>query len=355
MIQKQSPARKEYMDLLRIICIIWVIFNHTGTNGFQYFTIVRDSALFGFYLFCAVICKTAVPIFLMISGALLLKKDEPVSVVLKKRFLKFLIILLVASFTMDLYYKNWDFGLFSFESFLKTVYSDNIANSHWYLYIYLGYVLTLPLLRRMSAGMAAKDYFYLTCLMAIPPVLRCFELFCLNYEVHYNEDFSVFSTLILVYYPLMGDFLANKISDEELTGKKVLLLGGSGLIFIVINCWLTCVWCQRFDQWQDQNEVFMGRFLFIPAAAIFVAVRYLFMKVHFSSSVRKCITYLSSCTFGIFLFEKVFRQSTIVVFAKLSAHIPQFSACTAWVFCAFFMGVVFISIGKKIPVIKHFL
>ena len=59
----RKPERKVYLDALRLFAILCVLFNHTNTRGFAIFTIRTESLLFPFYLFCAVLCKVAVPLF----------------------------------------------------------------------------------------------------------------------------------------------------------------------------------------------------------------------------------------------------------------------------------------------------
>lgn len=76
--------KKLHLEFLRIIAIMLVIFNHTGEKGFLLYTIARDSVLYEFYLFSSIACKVAVPLFWMISGALLINKEESISVIYKK-------------------------------------------------------------------------------------------------------------------------------------------------------------------------------------------------------------------------------------------------------------------------------
>ena len=74
-----SQTRKAYLDALRILAIFLVLFNHTGVNGYALYMVRRGAALFPFYLFNAILIKVAVPLFLMVSGALLLEKEESTS------------------------------------------------------------------------------------------------------------------------------------------------------------------------------------------------------------------------------------------------------------------------------------
>ena len=61
------PKRLLHLDLLRIIAIFFVIFNHTGDRGYMLFTDNVGTALYFPYMAFSVLCKVAVPIFFMIS------------------------------------------------------------------------------------------------------------------------------------------------------------------------------------------------------------------------------------------------------------------------------------------------
>lgn len=64
------------IELMRILACFFVIYNHTGVQGFYLFSLYDSSSstyLMG--LFLSVFCKFAVPIFFAISGALLLDRD----------------------------------------------------------------------------------------------------------------------------------------------------------------------------------------------------------------------------------------------------------------------------------------
>lgn len=66
-----------YIEFMRIMATFFVIFNHAGMNGFFLFSKYETSTLhFWIYLFISVFCKFSVPLFLAISGAVLLKKEN---------------------------------------------------------------------------------------------------------------------------------------------------------------------------------------------------------------------------------------------------------------------------------------
>ena len=90
MISSESKkGKKLHIEFLRFFCIWLVMFTHTSTAGFSLYLLRPESFFFPFYIAVPFWVKTAVPIFFMISGALLLKKEEPISVIFKKRIWRF--------------------------------------------------------------------------------------------------------------------------------------------------------------------------------------------------------------------------------------------------------------------------
>ena len=89
-----------HLEIMRIVAIFFVIFNHTAKNGFWLFSLYPpDSFQYWTYLFLSVFCKFSVPLFFAISGALLLGNDqESIRTVWAKRILKILVVLVAFSF-----------------------------------------------------------------------------------------------------------------------------------------------------------------------------------------------------------------------------------------------------------------
>ena len=77
--------KKVYIELLRIIAAALVIFAHLPASSLY----VTTSGVSQFLnLVVSIILKINVPLFLMISGALLLRKQEDYKSVLSKRFIR---------------------------------------------------------------------------------------------------------------------------------------------------------------------------------------------------------------------------------------------------------------------------
>ena len=79
-------TKRLHIEALRVIACFFVIFNHSQQRGYFLFSAYpQNSPEFWLYMALSVFCKFSVPMFFAISGALLLTKDESLSVIYKKR------------------------------------------------------------------------------------------------------------------------------------------------------------------------------------------------------------------------------------------------------------------------------
>lgn len=93
--------KKTYIECLRIIAIILVIYNHTRELGFTLYQYTSDACSYYLSVFMIPVCKTAVPIFLMISGATLLGKKEDYRQLFSGRIARYVgIILFLGNFAV---------------------------------------------------------------------------------------------------------------------------------------------------------------------------------------------------------------------------------------------------------------
>ena len=348
-----------YIEFLRIIAILLVIFNHTGDKGFFLFSISTNSIFYWFYLFISISCKIAVPLFFMISGALLIKKDESIQTLFKKRIIKFIIIILIFSFIQYIYYsviKN-QFA-FSISDFLVKTYSLSMATSYWYLYSYLGLLLMLPFIRKMAKNMTENEYIYLAVMqivfVGLLPILQ-YILVKENYTL--NSSFS--APIIIcsnVFYFTMGHYLENVFEQKNYTKRTTLLLSIVSFACISISCLITNYRALITGEFSEgTSQAFHMCLIAVPTFATFFLVKYMFQKISISDIINKIIITVGSCTFGIMLFENIFRENEVFIFHALNPHIGNFPSCIIWVSAIFLSALLLTLILKRVPFIKKLL
>ena len=70
----KEKNKEVYIEVLRIVAVFLVIFNHTD-GYFLYYSNTENPLTWWFSFLGSVLCRINVPLFVIISGALLLGKE----------------------------------------------------------------------------------------------------------------------------------------------------------------------------------------------------------------------------------------------------------------------------------------
>lgn len=347
-----------HIEFLRIIAIYLVLFNHTKENGFFLFSIAEESSLYWVYMFVSIFDKIAVPIFFMISGALLLGKEESIVDIYKKRVIKFVVILLVISFCYHVY--NWCFNEtnFSIRKFLIEVYSKNASIGLWYLYNYIGMLIMLPFLRRLARTMTDKEYFYLILLqIIIVGVIPIAQYFFSSGTVFLNKNFSAsIITVSNIFYVLIGYYVENKLDKKYFKQKNVYIGFAISFFAIFISCLMTHYRVAITGECNETvSQAFHNSLIAIPTITIYFSSKYFFENVNLNPRIIKVIQLVGGTTFGIYLMEGMLRERTMFIFQYLKPIIHTLPACIIWIGFACFLGSIITAILKRVPIIRKYL
>lgn len=321
-----------YVEILRIIAVIFVIFNHTGKLGYMYFTWC-DPASFSYWscMFFSVFCKFSVPMFFMISGMMLLGKEEPVSVVWKKRILKYVIILILFSI-LDYSFNNVLIGeKFSVSEFFILLYSKGVIEPLWFLYVYIAFLMMLPFLRKLAQHMTAREFNYLIVLQIIfSGLINIVDFLIFKGEAGINGTLVPANLIgITVFYPLIGYYLGNILN--KVTPKMFRI---SFILFIIATILTMLITDYRLrltgETSADKVETFYFSLLAFEVIFIFLLVRKLFENRTLPDPVQKLVIMLGDSVFGIYLLEGIIRECLFGVLESLKANITPFPA--VWIF-----------------------
>ncbi len=347
-----------HLEVFRILAIYLVMFNHTGQNGFFFFSIAQDSPLFWLYLFMSIACKVAVPLFYMVSGALLLKKEEGIGAVYKKRFLRMFIILVITSLLYTAYDCINAGTSFDIIAFLKTLYGSRASVALWYLYSYLALLMMLPLLRKLARNLTLHEYVYLACMsllfIGIIPILQ-YRLMLDEVTLYSHLKGALFTTTSIVFF-LMGYCFEYVLPEKYYTAKNACIGIVLSLLCIGICCYMTVFRAEITGEWKESaTQVFHNSLIAIPTYTIYFCGKLLFMKKQIPEKVQKVVCLVGSTTFGIYLLERILRTETKNVFTVLRPLIRTVPACLVWIAAAFLLGFVITLIIKKVPVIGKYI
>lgn len=331
-----------YLDILKIFACFMVIINHT--NGFilEYKTFANTT----FYCIMFSICKVAVPLFLMITGALVLSKNYSYKKVLKCIFRVF-----IPTFFLSFAFYIDDIGIHNINifEFLKMILNKPYIQPYWYIYALIGIYIVLPFIQKMVKKFTDKDYIVFISMFLIMPTFIDFLKIYLKVNISYNLHLAFFPIIISIV--ICGDY----ISKIKLS-KKIL----STFIFIFIVAYVIML-LSMYLPYLNKGEIsyILGSWNSFPvvlmSTSLFYIIRYFFENKKYSKRLINIITMIASTTFGIYLIHtaihyKLYKLSIIQKIFNFNGIV----AITILDFLVFIVCMIIIYVLKKIPFVKQY-
>jgi len=348
------------IELMRILAAFFVIFNHVGEGFFLFAEYDSNTLNFWLYLFLSIFCKFSVPLFFMISGALMLNSEtESYAKLWSKKVLRMVIILVVWS---AVYYLpqalkgKEDIGL---QVFFRRLYTSYWQNAFWYIYAYIPFLISVPILQRIAKSLSNKEYVYIIVIVFVFTSLRPTVEYLLwqgQYSLYKQFNFDWMAAKIF-FYPLIGYFLQHRIQDFW-DGKKLTALWVINILFIMIGSYLTYYKAQITGELSEgTSQTFHNTFVLINSATVFVTCQFLIKHVKFGKIIDSIILSLGEATFGIYLMHKLIMKlfEKLNVLTRIYETLQINDMLSAILYCTiiFAVGYCLTIICKKIPLIKQ--
>ena len=243
------------------------------------------------------ISRYAVPLFFMISGALLLRKDYQLIDFLKGRFGKilppFLIWSLIYSFTNRYVFSNEEF------SFIKVVRDIFYGCKYhlWFIYALLGVYLTVPILRKWIKDAPEKEILYaliiwiFTLTLTIP-----------NLKIYFPKiDLTYFSGFI--GYFVLGYYLS------LIKFKRII-----AILSFVIGISITIMGTYYFTVKHSNFYYYFYEYLSLNTFLVSSGVFVLFNKMHSSDKkIFAIVSQLNQACFGVYLMHPLMLKLFLLI------------------------------------------
>ena len=341
-------GRKVFLDLIKIIAILMVLYNHRYTyTGAPDWTVWKFSHIVLQTL--ATLCRCGVPLFFLASGVVLLRKEESFAVILKHRLLRIFIVMILCTFIRAA-------GNYSIPNLVNVFFTG----LNWYLWAYFDYLLMLPFLRKIALHTSfelSRSYVILVTLFyTASGFLSWFGYYTglIDHAPLFNTQFG--SLCWAFIFPLTGYWIDKYFNQYKpyilrffLPGS-ILTVGAS--VYLAVTDFIT-------TQGANQ-ELVRVQFIFLPSCLLFCLGRILYDKLPFFRSVRvnRFLTVLSGTTFGIFLIETHANLINVINW-KLSqsaiGSIHPYLLGLISLFTQFTICAVGVYLLKKIPYVKKLL
>lgn len=354
-VKPKNTNRKIYLDVLRILAIFLVLFAHTGKMGTKLYMTTNNRMLKTIYLYLECFRTINNSLLFMISGALLLQKDEPLKVVWKKRVLRFVAVLVIFTYLQAILQclETQTLSNFSISSVFIQMLTKPITVSYWYLYTYLSFLIVLPFIRSIARKMDCKTAIYLFVVSIVTQDIFTILRDCLGIG---TINISLFTNLLYVSYPLLGYYIDTHY--EEFRKCKYFNPALMAIAFLGLSA---AVYFTVHDYRENGNwsEKYIVLFCTITTVGAFCAVKelthFLSYKNFLSNKAMYLLEVVSSATFGIYLTENILERITIYVYRFLSNFMPSIIACGIYLMATMTFGTIVISMLKRIPVLKRLL
>ena len=323
--EKKKSARALYLELIRVYACLAVILIHTRGRGATRF--LKYDPWTWDYIKCllfTVYIRFAVPSFLAISGATLLSRKDESRKKMISRIVRIIIVIVIFSV---LYYLDKVIPAgkqIQPLKFLALLYSSNMNFVIWYLYTYLAFLVSLPLLRPLAQNLSDKGFRYMFMLILVfGSLIPCLEVWLFKNQIHMNRYFNLSWMMgYLVAYPMLGYYFHNRLDPGRdlkdwwwvwpleaaalvltaLTVGRALEINGSysGAIF----------------------RTYVGKFDLLHTFSIFLLARCLCTRHTVPRWLEKAILSVASCVFGIYLIHIFFMEKGRL-FVKLQTRLVK--------------------------------
>ncbi len=350
----KSSERIKWLDTARTFAIMLVILCHV-TGDFYFFgggdILERSvsSQLFGFILFT--FGRLSVPLFLFISGYLLLPRQYD-NISILKFWKRNLLPLFIASeiwivfyYSFICYFKSTPFSFIAlFKNMLFLGY-ENVSYL-WYLSTIIGLYIFIPFaaitLQRININIIAVLLFI--------PLLYCFFIPTLNIlftsleiSVYLSPQFFLhFSGGVYGFYIIIGYFF-----QKQFFKKKNLFFLMTGLLSCVL---LTALFQMALHHIGHPYTIWYD-FILLPFASMFLFS--IVQSYSLPSFLDSFWIYTAKYSFGIYLVHKVIQNvlEKYMPIKNLNTPVKIFIIYTL----TFLISLFTVSVLSKIPVIRKYL
>lgn len=343
---KRNSNHIFYFDYLRLFAIIGVILIHVviptlyklKSDPFEWWVGVSFQSMF----------LWAVPIFFMISGSLLLNKEESLSVIYTKRLPKIILPFIfwtVVYIFFDVTHSNHTWQELS----IKAI-SEPIIYHLWFIYTLIGLYVVTPLIRVLTKNLSRNYLEYLIILSFIvssifPLIFKIFKI-SIGIPVPFAEGY--------ILYFLLGYYLVT-YPQKELYKLFFYLLGLTSFLIIIFGTYFLTVSAGKYDNFFHKPlsfpVVFSSIFLFLFFKE---RINFNYQRLH---KITNRID-ISRVCFGIYFSHVaimgVLASGKFGIKISIDSFNPLISIplTTFFIFCICFIFFIILELLKKVPMIR---
>ena len=352
----EERKRELYLDIIKVIAIFVVVFGHTPIA--QHYKEIELSFSNLYTVSISSFIEVCVPLFFMISGVLLIPKDEGIKTIYLKRLLPKVILFVIfcALFYFIRIEENkgvWDF--------IKKMYNNEIDLSFKFIHLYFCFLLILPFIKKLAKNLTKSEInlflIFVIIQRTLIPVLKVVLI-----KHGYIEDSGIFNYLFfgfayekILIFPILGYVIHNYIDITKITKK---------LIIILIICAILCNLITTFLIYYEYNIMhphfgdLIDMFDYFYCFVLFIVVKKIcYLAKKKNVVLENCIIKTAKVSLEIFLISTVIRWTPIyhMLFDNLPLKIGYLASSIIITITVFITSLMLSLILKSIPYIKKYI
>ena len=302
---RQNANRVVYFDILRIVASFSIIALHLIAQNWTDASVLSDE--WQVYNVFYTSSQWAVPIFVMISGALFLQRDVPI----KNIFKKYILRIVTAYIFWSAIYSGYLYMRGSLTLKETVIHFINGHYHLWFLYMIVGLYLVIPICKVIVANLKLARYFLILWFVfgyLIPFIFGIGRYTFESISYTLQDSFNLMCiTMPLGYvgYYILGYYL-NTVSISLKQELIIYILGLIGLATVVfVTSFVSCAT-------GEPTKTFFDSILFF-AIAVFVFAKQHMCNLIKSCRVKRVLAKLSNCSFGVYLVHALVLNLTLSV------------------------------------------
>ena len=349
MMEKESNKKYGWISNLRVLATCSVILLHVSEYvAYHQFGHIESHKWWIGNIFDS-ISRFAVPLFVMVTGALLIPQEIGIKTFMQKRlkrillpFLFWSVVYVVFSFVNDTATTHY-----SFFDIVKICCSKVKSGAYyhlWFVYMLIGMYLIIPILKKWVKSCTEKDLIYFLVIWVIVlfftyPIVNKYMP---KIEIHFFTGF--------VGYLVLGYYLFTKPVENMKNMRKIsLVMIIAGILITAFGTWWIC------EKQGEMNQLFYVPTtpnIFLTAAGIFIFVKISCLN---SKKLPRIFSFIDTYGYGIylghvFILELLMRHLNLMCLLR---EMPIIGIPVVTLMCLFITaGIVFCI--RKLPVVgKH--
>jgi surface polysaccharide O-acyltransferase-like enzyme len=338
----------EWIDNLKAFGLATVVWGHVTVPICYQFGKVSSlvwlvvTAAMAFSRFC-------VPVFVMVTGALLLPKEYELFTFLKRRLVRVVIPFALWSLVYIAYDLIDRLGNNNAIEFLPTVkwivyqIENGSAEHLWYIYVIVGLYLISPIIGRWIRHCGEKEILYFLAvwfylLVIEQPFLSKFEI---QVDLHYF--FGYVGYLVLGYYLSQKSFVGKRINAIAILA---LIIGGA------ITSIGTFVLTYNSGKFEGAFQKFLSPNVMLTAVAVFVLLKN--NKLPVNKFLGRMRDFLSLNSLGIYLIHLLIIRLLNIGGISCNLVNPIIGISITTIACLS-ISIIIVYVIKKLPYGKYIL